>query len=66
MVTKYKTVMEIILPVGDSMVIFLPVDHVHLSSMTIPRKIWGELGSPSEITVTVEAGDLLNQEVADV
>jgi len=41
---------------------FIYPDYPH--RLVIPRDDWGDMGSPEVITVTIEPGDLLNDEPA--
>lgn len=38
------------------------MSETHINALTIPRALYEELGSPHQITVSIEPGDKLNEE----
>jgi hypothetical protein len=37
----------------------------HLRRIDIPRQLWNDLGNPMQVTISIEPGDMLNEEVED-
>jgi hypothetical protein len=63
--TKHRTVCSVQLPGGTSVLALVQVDddtgYIRVRGF-IDREDWEDFGSPEEITVTFEPGNLLNDE----
>lgn len=60
-VTKARTVLDFLIAEGgEATFVADEPSETHIRRQEIPRKMWNDLGNPDKITVTVEAGDMLN------
>jgi hypothetical protein len=69
--SKSRTVLDFLHGEGGEITFVRKLDEgeevlpTHLRRIEIPRQLWNELDNPMQVTISIEPGDQLNEEVED-
>lgn len=66
-VTRHRSVATVLLDQGDRVMLTREPDEPgeQPTRVQLDKQLWKDMGEPSVVTITVEPGDLLNDEATD-